>query len=220
MDVSEMGCPLSSVLFNIFLEKIMQQNLTLHCCCCSSSLPPRRSISSANYSEVTTHWKVAAENSWSSFWIRYRNQFPTKPKSLSTASSQGHLNICMHGKVLEEVGQFKYLGSTKKQGWNIIEGSEDQTDASTLNHDNVSSAVEQDHQHNDDHTHTARSVWLRSLVYVNIPRARTCAVQDDYSFQEFTENTGYRYWSVIRRIIFTNKSLITSVFKKAYPLRA
>ena len=49
---------------------------------------------------------------------------PIKPKSMSTASIQGHpsTNMWMNGKALEEVDQLKHLGSTQtKDGTSITE---------------------------------------------------------------------------------------------------
>ena len=110
------GCPLSPVLFNIFLEIIMRKALTpLH--------PPEDdsfatcallTISICREAE-TTDWKTG-ENNCS---IRHRNLIRQRQNSCLQHQAKTIYQHMDEWKTLEEVDQFKYLVSTTRKPTNL-----------------------------------------------------------------------------------------------------
>ncbi|PVD38790.1 hypothetical protein C0Q70_01413 [Pomacea canaliculata] len=95
------GCPLSPVLFNIYLEKVMSSAL-------KATNPPFRSEGDRSDSELqdlTNRLDTCARH--------YGMEISTeKSKVLANAISPAEADIKLNGKTLEQVQTFKYLGST------------------------------------------------------------------------------------------------------------
>ena len=159
-----LGCPLSPVLFNIFIEKrwcrrlwhLSQHPLEKNCLAdgaieidtpLSSVSIGGRSLCNLWFADDLGGSKEELQQ------LAERIEKTAAAYGVEIATGKGKIlvngikprpstNIWMNGKSARKSEPVQILGIYTNKRWNIIKGSEDQTGASTLSHDKACSTVE------------------------------------------------------------------------------